>query len=268
MKLGIFMFIAAILCPTIMIVTGLIFKKSALKKIVLPIIVIVILAGLILGGYFVINSLFPKAAPINVPSAKSVISMTVAKNEMGKAGEPRKIANTDIESILSQLSDAEPTREMSVQDSPDAQTYYEIVVETSERTHYFYVYFENGTCYVEILYEGVYTIDNGLVNLLPTGDYRIDEKVKIINTESDIDAEELKAHYDNGGIIVVRDWQLANDVETIVRGIESREHDEKDLATVFCKSKSGAPYTGVVKGNTSDLEGEIDEMVANAKATQ
>ena len=66
----------------------------------------------------------------------------------------------------------------------------------------------------------------------------------------------------------MRDWQLANDVETIVRGIEASEHDEKDLATVFCKSKSGTPYTGVVQGNTSDLESEIDEMVARAKSEQ
>ena len=121
---------------------------------------------------------------------------------------------------------------------------------------------------MEIPYEGIYTVDNGLVNLLPTGAYRNDEEVKIINTESDIDAEQLKAHYDNGGIIVVRDWQLANDVEIIVRDVEASEHDEKDLATVFCKSKSGAPYTGVVQGNTSDLEGEIDEMVERAKSEQ
>ena len=59
-----------------------------------------------------------------------------------------------------------------------------------------------------------------------------------------------------------------NDVENIVRGTNASEHDEKDLATVFCKSKSGAPYTGGVQGNTSDLESEIDQMVANAKATQ
>ena len=59
---------------------------------------------------------------------------------------------------------------------------------------------------------------------------------------------------------------FANDIETIVRGVEASEHDEKDLATVFCKCKSGAPYTGVVQGNTSDLESEIDEMVARAKS--
>lgn len=239
-----------------------------MKKIIIPIIVVVAIVALIGGGYLVMDSLFPKADPINVPSASSVVSMTVIKNDSGQNGEPREIAIVDVDSILSLLSEAEPTRKMSVQDSPDAKTYYEIAAKTSERTHYFYVYFENGTCYVEIPYEGIYTVDKGLVNLLPTGDYRNDEKVKIINTESDIDAEQLKAHYENGGIIVVRAWQLANDVETIVRGTNSSEHDEKDLATVFCKSKSGVPYTGVVQGNTSDLESEIDEMVVRAKSEQ
>ena len=239
-----------------------------MKKIVILVVALAIIAGLIIGGYLMIDSLFPKAEPINVPSASSVVSITVKKNENRNDGDLREIANADVDSILSKLSEAEPTRKMSVQDSPDAQTYYEIAVKTNERTHYFYIYFESGTCYVEIPYEGIYTVDNGLVNLLPTGAYRNDEKVKIINTESDIDAEQLKAHYDNGGIIVVRDWQLANDVEIIVRDVEASEHDEKDLATVFCKSKSGAPYTGVVQGNTSDLEGEIDEMVERAKSEQ
>ena len=150
-----------------------------MKKIIIPIIVIVILAGLILGGYFVIDSLFPKADPINVPSASSVGSMAVKKNENRNNGDLREIEDTDVDSILSKLSEAEPTRKMSVQDSPDAKTYYEIAVKTNERTHYFYVYFENGDCYVEIPYEGIYTVDKGLCNLLPTGNYRNDEKVKI-----------------------------------------------------------------------------------------
>ena len=239
-----------------------------MKKIVIPIIVVVVIAALIGCGYLVMDRLFPKADPIDIPSASSVASMTVIKNISRQDGEPREIASADIDSILSLLYEAEPTRKMSVQDCPDAKTYYEIAAKTSERTHSFYVYFESGTCYVEIPYEGIYTLDNGLVNLLPTGEYRNDEKVKIINTESDIDAEQLKAHYENGGIIVVRDWQLANDVETIVRGTAASEHDEKDLATVFCKCKSGAPYTGVVQGNTSDLESEIDEMVERAKSEQ
>lgn len=232
------------------------------------IVIVVLLCISALGGYVFLDNIFPKANPINVPSLSSVTSITVSKNEMRKAGEQQEVASIYIDSILLKLSEAEPTRKMSVQASPDAQIYYEIAVKTNERTHYFYVYFENGTCYVEIPYEGIYTVDSGFVNLLPTGDYRNDEKVKVVNTESDIDAEQLKAHYENGGIIVVSDWQFANDVETIVRGTNTSEHEEKDLATVFCKSKSGAPYTGVIQGNTSDLENEIDDMVARAKSEQ
>lgn len=126
-----------------------------MKKIITPLIVISILALLIFGGYWVIDGLFPKANPINVPSVSSVVSMAIAKNEMRKSGEPHEIASTDIDSILLQLSEAEPTRKMSVQDSPDAQIYYEIAVKTNERTHYFYVY-EEDTVYIEIPYEGIY----------------------------------------------------------------------------------------------------------------
>ena len=92
--------------------------------------------------------------------------MTVAKNEDRKAGEPREIISNDLDSILSRLSEAEPTRKMTVQETPDAQMYYEIAVKTNERTHYFYVYEEDDVCYVEIPYEGIYTIGNGMIELL------------------------------------------------------------------------------------------------------
>ena len=117
-----------------------------MKKIVILVVALAIIAGLIIGGYLMIDSLFPKADPINVPSASSVVSMTVKKNEKRNDGDLREIANADVDSILSKLSEAEPTRKMSVQDSPDAQTYYEIAVKTNERTHYFYIYFENVDC--------------------------------------------------------------------------------------------------------------------------
>ena len=137
-----------------------------MKRKIIPIIVIVILIGIVLGGYLVVNSLFPKAEPINVPSSSAVITMTVAKNEMRKSGEPREVASADYDSILSQLSEAKPTRRMSVQDSPDAQVFYEIAVKTGERTHYFYAYEEGGMYYVEIPYEGIYTVNNSLMGFL------------------------------------------------------------------------------------------------------
>lgn len=92
-----------------------------MKKIIIPIIVlVVILVGLILGGYLLMDRLFPKADPINVPTSDAVISMTVSKTEMRKAGDPREVASTDIEGILTKLSEAEPTRKMTLQDTPEA----------------------------------------------------------------------------------------------------------------------------------------------------
>ena len=85
-----------------------------MKKIIIPIIVVVAIVALIGGGYLVMDSLFPKADLINVPSASSVASMTVIKNESRQDGEQRAIASADIDSILSLLSEAEPTRKMSV----------------------------------------------------------------------------------------------------------------------------------------------------------
>ena len=55
-----------------------------MKKIIIPIIAVIVLAALIGGGYLVMDSLFPKADPINVPSASSVVSMTVIKYESRK----------------------------------------------------------------------------------------------------------------------------------------------------------------------------------------
>ena len=107
-----------------------------------------------------------------------------------------------------------------------------------------------------------------VVNGLFKGKYWNDESVMVINTQADIDAEKIKMHYDNGGIIVVRDTTLSNDVQGILKNTDVPECDEKDLATIFCKTKDGVCYTSVVQGNTSDLEREIDDMVARAKAEQ
>ena len=230
--------------------------------------ILFVIIGAAIGGYVMLNKLFPKADDINIPSASSVISMTVMKSIQSEEGENREISLDNIDDILSKLSCAEPTRIMSVQETPAVQKYYKITVETAERMHYYYIYFEEGTCYAESPYEGVYIIDEGILKLLPTGAYRYDEQVIVVTDKTDINAESIKAHYENGGIIVVNNWQLSEDIQTIVSESLLVECDEKDLATVLCKSKAGAPYAGVIQGNATDLESEIDEMVAHAKEVQ
>lgn len=107
-----------------------------------------------------------------------------------------------------------------------------------------------------------------VVNSLVKGDYWNDDEVMVINNKADLNAEKLKAHYDNGGIIVVRNISLNDEVQIIVNGHVSAKSNEKDLAAVLCKSKFGALYAGFLQGNTSDLESEIDEMVELAKEKQ
>lgn len=106
------------------------------------------------------------------------------------------------------------------------------------------------------------------VNGRVRGNYWNDESVMVINTESDIDAEQIKAHYDRDGILVIRDWRLADDVEGIVKATVSTSYTDEDLAIVFYKTKGDSTGSGCIQGNTTDLEGEIDNMVERAKNHQ
>ena len=103
---------------------------------------------------------------------------------------------------------------------------------------------------------------------LSIGDYWNDEQVMVVDKRDDLNAERLKSHYDNGGIIVVRNISLADEVQIIVNGRVSTKSSEKDLVAVFCKSKSGALYAGFIQGGNFALESEIDEMVELAKEKQ
>ena len=107
-----------------------------------------------------------------------------------------------------------------------------------------------------------------VVNGLRKGDYWNDDSVFVVSAESDIDAEQIKAHYDNGGIIVVRNWQLADDVEGLLKATVSTSYTDEDLAIIFYKTEGGSTGSGCIQGNTTDLESEIDDMVARAKERQ
>lgn len=100
------------------------------------------------------------------------------------------------------------------------------------------------------------------------GKYWSDASVMVINTASDVDAEKITAHYDNGGMIVVRDWQLAGSVQALLKANVAADATQQDLAAVFYKTKSGALGSGFVQGGSSEVEREIDEMIERAKANQ
>ena len=87
-----------------------------------------------------------------------------------------------------------------------------ITINEQDVNLYLYCYFSTSEPIETLVVKDTYVF---IVNGLKKGDYWNDEDVIVINIESDIDAEQLKAHYENGGIIVVRDWQLADDVEPL-----------------------------------------------------
>ena len=66
------------------------------------------------------------------------------------------IETTDIDKILKNIIDAQPTREMSVNDYPATKAYYTIEIDTVARQYRYFLYAENSQVYVELPYEGIY----------------------------------------------------------------------------------------------------------------
>ena len=114
------------------------------------------------GAVLTLNRLFPKAAPLSVPAASAVTSLSVTPN----GGESVAAAQTDTESILQYLQQAQPTRRISVQDFPAVRPYYTITVTTPERIFTYFLYEENARTYAESPYEGIYEADPHLLALL------------------------------------------------------------------------------------------------------
>ena len=117
------------------------------------IIVIVALLGIIvIGGYAVIDHIFPKAEPINCPTAESITTITLIHNN----GSSLLVETSYINEILENVAAAQPTRTMSVNDYPTAETYYTIEVDATARQYRYFLYAENSQVYIELPYEGVY----------------------------------------------------------------------------------------------------------------
>lgn len=126
---------------------------------------VIAVAALLLGTYFVYDSIFPLAEPIECPSVEDVISVTVSSS----AGEETKVSF--FASLIMQIQQVKPTRKMSVNDTPTARPYYKLQVATEEQEFDYFVYTENNRVYLEIPYVGIYTGayssgDNSLVEII------------------------------------------------------------------------------------------------------
>ena len=115
-------------------------------------IIIALLGIAVIGGYAVLNSIFPKADPIKCPDTESVTAIILIQKE----GSSVAVETADFGEILKNITNAQPTRTMSVNDYPTAKTYYTIEVDTAARQYRYFLYAENSQVYIEIPYEGIY----------------------------------------------------------------------------------------------------------------
>ena len=116
------------------------------------IIIIALLGIAVIGGYAILNNIFPKADPIKFPDTESITAITLIQ----KDGSSVAVETADFGEILKNITNAQSTRTMSVNDFPTAKTYYTIEVDTAARQYRYFLYAENSQVYIELPYEGIY----------------------------------------------------------------------------------------------------------------
>lgn len=123
------------------------------------IILVVILCLAFSGGYFVFDSIFPKAGPISGPTQnrankdRLIKSISLMKNDNSSV----MVENQNLGIVLQNIDKAQPTRKMSVNDYPTVERYYTIEILSSVRVYRYFIYKENSQVYIEVPYEGIYT---------------------------------------------------------------------------------------------------------------
>ena len=127
------------------------------------VIVIIALLGIaVIGGYAVLNNIFPKADPIKFPDTESITAITLIQ----KDGSSVAVETADFGEILKNITNAQPTRTMSVNDYPTAKTYYTIEVDTAARQYRYFLYAENSQVYIELPYEGIYKANQQFLDFI------------------------------------------------------------------------------------------------------
>lgn len=131
------------------------------KKLLIAIIAALLCIAAI-GAYAVLDSIFPKAEPINILSEKDTMSALLIRNDKVTA----MVKTEDLEVLLKNINTAKPTRKMSVNDYPSVKAYYILELHTSARFHRYFIYEENSQVYIEIPYEGIYKADSKILDLV------------------------------------------------------------------------------------------------------
>lgn len=124
-----------------------------------------VLVVLIAGAYLAYDSIFPKAEPIKLLKVSETDSICIYDSNENVI----ELNDSEIEALFIYINAAEPTRIMSVNDYPSARPYYVLEIKSVDRYFRYMIYEDNGKVYVELPYEGVYTIDEKAIAIFAEG---------------------------------------------------------------------------------------------------
>lgn len=122
---------------------------------------IVMVIVLSAGGYLVYDSIFPKAEPLKLLKVSETDDVYIYDSN----GNEIELGDSEIEALCIYINTAESTRIMSVNDYPSVRPYYVVEIESVDRYFRYMIYEENGKVYVELPYEGIYTIDEKVIDV-------------------------------------------------------------------------------------------------------
>ena len=133
-----------------------------MKKSLVIGIILLIFASLALGGYFLLNTIFPMAAPVKLPALESIQTVTVSFDD----GDSVFIQESDLQELLQLIQNVSPTRNQSWNDFPDVRPYYTLEFQTETRFFRYFVYTKGYRVYLESPYEGIYYTGDPLLLFL------------------------------------------------------------------------------------------------------
>ncbi|MNO70197.1 Methicillin resistance mecR1 protein [compost metagenome] len=126
-------------------------KQPKTLMITLTIVVVVALAAVALtfGGA-------ARNVPVVLPDTSAVTSITIEQiNEGESLGKVHISQKSDLEAVLSALSDTDKTLRQSVNDTPNRDNYFQIDIESTDARR-FYLYNDDKKYYLEEPYAGIY----------------------------------------------------------------------------------------------------------------
>lgn len=116
------------------------------------------------GGFWLLEEVFPKAPEIDLPGQQEILSAH-ASSTTDLMGVIVDIPAEDQEALLTLLARSIPTRMQSVNDSPSVRPYYEFRLKTEKRSYSYFVYLEDGQLWLEMPYTGIYRTGSELLDL-------------------------------------------------------------------------------------------------------